>query len=522
MKASVHEGGPSQSVLLPPCLIALAYILLHMVTASRYGYFRDALYYIACSNHLDWGYVDHPPLIVFVAWISRHTLGLSLPALLVWPAAAGAARIVLTAVIARELGTRRFGVALAALLAAVPGVWMVSDHQFSMNAFEPLFWGGCAYVVLRMIRSDNPRLWLAFGAIAGLGLENKYSIAVFAFALIAGLFFTPQRKLLFTPWLLAGGAVALLFSLPNLLWNIHHHWPFLELMHNIHAAGKDIVLSPVDFLLQQALIMSPTTSPFWFGGLFFYLFSRDAKPFRAFGWAFVLTITFFLVAHGKNYYSAPVYPIVLAAGAFVVERSLASSRLMEHFRLRSILKPAMFLWLLAGVILFLPVTLPVLSVEAFLRYQSHLPFEVPHSENSQKGTALPQYYADEFGWPEMVAAVARVYESLPPEDRARTAILTNNYGEAAAIDFFGLKYGLPKAICPHQSYFLWGPRNSTGEIVIRVGATIDTVRPSYANVIVAATLDNPYAYSYEIRPILLCRGLKTDLQVLWPKLKIWQ
>ncbi len=173
--------------LLTPCLIALGYSLLHLLTASRYGYFRDALYYIACSQHLDWGYVDQPPAIVFIAWIARHTLGLSLPALLLWPALAGAARIVLTAAFARELGAGRFGVVLAAVLAAVPGVWQVIDHQFAMNAFEPLFWTGCAYVALRMIKTGNPRLWLAFGAIAGLGLENKYAIAAFAGALLAGL-----------------------------------------------------------------------------------------------------------------------------------------------------------------------------------------------------------------------------------------------------------------------------------------------------------------------------------------------
>src|SRR5262249_20674814 len=153
-------------------------------TATRYGYFRDAFYYLACSEHLDWGYVDQPPLIVLIAWVARHTLGTSLRALLFWPALAGVARILLIATFARELGAKRFGTALAATLAAVPGVWWAIDHQFAMNAFEPLFWTGCAFVLLRMINSGNPKLWLAFGAVAGLGMENKYSIAVFAFALL--------------------------------------------------------------------------------------------------------------------------------------------------------------------------------------------------------------------------------------------------------------------------------------------------------------------------------------------------
>jgi hypothetical protein len=504
-----------------PALIALTYLALHVLTATRYGYFRDALYYLDCAEHLDWGYVDQPPLIVLVAWVARHTLGTSLRALLLWPAMAGAARILLVAGFARQLGARRLGVALAATLAAVPGVWYVIDHQFAMNAFEPLFWTSCAYVLLKIIRTQNPKLWLAFGAIAGLGLENKYSIAVFAFALLAGLLLTPQRKLLFTPWLLAGGGVGLLIFLPNLVWNIQNHWPFLELMRNIRASGRDVALAPVPFFMQQILLMTPLSLPFWLGGLAYYFFSRDARPYRAFGWAFLITIVFFLLAHGKNYYSAPAYPILLAAGGVLTEKLLNVPSLEARPRLRAILKPAAFVWLILGVLGLLPVVLPVLPVEAYLRYQQHLPFQIPRSEHSHMGAALPQHYADEFGWPELAAAVARVYYALPESERAKAAIFTSNFGEAGAIDFFGPRYGLPKAISGNQNYFLWGPRNYTGAIVIRVGAPMEDVKPFYESVDVAATLDNPYALSFETRPILLCRGLKGNLQTLWPKVKNW-
>ena len=257
----------SRFPLWVPTIIAAIYFLAHMARATRYGYFRDALYYLACSEHPAWGYVDQPPLIAFIAWVARHTLGVSLPALLFWPASAGAARIVLTAAVARELGANKFGTALAAALAATPAVWYVNDHQFAMNAFEPLFWTGCAFAVARMIHTNNPEWWVAFGAIAGVGLENKYSMAAFAFFLLAGLLPTPQRKFLFTPWILAGAFTALLFFLPNLLWNIQHHWPFLELMRNIRASGRDVVLSPGEFWWQQILMMTPATLPFWLGGL---------------------------------------------------------------------------------------------------------------------------------------------------------------------------------------------------------------------------------------------------------------
>ena len=521
MSLANEERSLARSWWFVPALIPAVYFLLHMATATRYGYFRDALYYLACAEHLDWGYVDQPPLIAALAWIARHTLGTSLRALLFWPALAGCARILLTAAFARELGARRFGVALAAMLAATPGVWYVIDHQFAMNALEPLFWTGCAFVLLRMIKTENAKLWLAFGAVAGLGLENKYSIAVFAFALLAGLLLTPQRKLLFTPWVLAGGGVALLIFLPNLLWNVQHHWPFFELMRNIRASGRDVLLSPPAFFGQQVLIMTPPSLPFWLAGLLYYFFARDAKAYRAFGWAFLITIGFFLLAHGKNYYSAPAYPLVLAAGGVIAERFLAAPGFDGHARLRTTLRAGAFVWLIVGILPLLPVTLPILPVDEYLRYQEHLPFEVPRSEHEHMGAALPQHYADEFGWTDMVAGVARVYYSLPAEERARTAILANNYGDAGAIDFFGSRYGLPKAISGHQSYFLWGPRNYTGEIVIRVGAPIEDVRPNYESVVVAATIENRYALWFETRPILLCRGLKTNLQTLWPQVKNW-
>ena len=505
-----------------PALIATIYFAVHLLTATRYGYFRDALYYLACSEHLDWGYVDQPPLIALLGWIARHTLGTSLRALLVWPALAGCGRIVLTAAFARELGARRFGTALAAMLAATPIVWYVLDHQFAMNALEPLFWTGCGYALLRMINTGSVRLWLLFGAIGGLGLQNKYSMVFFALALVAGLLLTPQRKLLFTPWLLAGGGVALLIFLPNLLWNIHHHWPFLELMHNIRASGRDIALPPLAFIKQQILMMSPQTFPFWFAGLLFYFFAREAKVYRAFGWAFVLTIGFFTTAHGKDYYSAPVYPLVLAAGGVVTERFVFSSRFASRPRLRLVLECAAFVWLIAIKLPLLPVGLPVLPIDAFLGLQQRLGLEPSRTEYSQMSATLPQYYSDEFGWPEMVAAVARVYHSLPAEEQAKTAIYANNYGEAGAIDFFGPRYGLPKVICTHQSYFLWGPRAYTGEIMILVGSNdIAEARPHFASVEPVAAIYNRYAMPYENRPILLARGLKGNLQQLWPRLKNW-
>lgn len=515
---SSSDSAPEVSLWPWVYVVGAVYFGLHLATSMRYGYFRDALYYLACAEHLDFGYVDLPPLFPVIAWIARRTLGTSLPALIFWPALAGAARIVFIAAFARELGARRYGTALAALLGATPAVWWVIDHQFAMNALEPLFWMGCAWALLRMIKTGNPKLWLAFGAIAGLGLENKYSIVIFAFALLAGLLLTPQRRLLFTPWLLAGGAVGFVIFLPNLIWNIHHHWPFLELMHNIRVTGKDIILPPGAYLGQQILMMNPLSFPFWFAGLLFY-FSRPARAFRVFGWTFVITIALFLALHGKDYYSAPAYTMVLAAGGVIIERLLESWR---RPRAAAILRPACFVWLVTAVALILPLVLPVLPLADFLRYQSHLPFQPARTERSFIGAVLPQYYADELPWQDMVAAVAQVYHSLTPAEQAKAAIFCDNYGEAAAIDFFGRQYGLPKAISGHQNYFLWGPRNYTGEIVILVGDGEEDARKEFASVAIGATLHNPYAFWYETQPILLCRGLRGNLQLLWYRVKYWR
>jgi hypothetical protein len=519
-QSTEHKAQSSKRSLWPwVYAVALVYFTLHLLTSTRYGYFRDALYYLACSEHLAFGYVDQPPMIALLGWIARHTLGTSLPALLFWPALAGAARIVLTAAFARELGARRFGTVLAATLAATPGVWWVIDHQFAMNSLESLLWAGLAFVILRLIKTGNQKLWLVFGVIAGIGLQTKYAIVIFAGALIGGLLLTRQRRILFTPWLIAGGTITFLIFLPNLIWNIQHDWPFLELMRNIRATGKDVILPPGKYLLQQILMMNPVSFPFWFGGLLFYFVARDAKIYRALGWAFVITISFFMITHGKDYYSAPAYVMLFAAGAAATERLFEFS---TRRRLRSILRPACFIWLLLGVIPLLPLVLPVFPIDTFLSYQSRLPFEVPKTERSFVGETLPQYYADEFPWPGLVATVARVYHSLTPEEQGRVAIYGTNYGQAAAIDFFGPQYGLPKAISGHQNYFLWGPRHYTGDIVILLGEEESEAREVFDSVTVAATLNNPYAYRYENRPVLLCRGLKWNLQTGWSRVKKWR
>jgi 4-amino-4-deoxy-L-arabinose transferase-like glycosyltransferase len=304
-------------------VIAAVKLVVHLHAGRHYGYFVDELYYLACARHLAWGYVDQPPLIALIAWLERALLGDSLSAIRFLPALSGAAKVLLTALIARKLGGGRFAQGLAALCVLLAPGMLALDHFLSMNTFEPLFWMGCAYLTIRMVRTGNSRLWLWFGMVAGVGLENKYSMAIFGFGIIVGLLLTQQRRLLRTKWLWIGGAMAFLIFLPNLLWNIHYHFPFLELRENIKQSGRNVAMPPVKFLLEEALAMMPLSVPVWLAGLWFFFFRAEGKPFRFLGWAWVVTAVVIMILDPRIYYLFPAFPVLFAGGSVLWEQWLA-------------------------------------------------------------------------------------------------------------------------------------------------------------------------------------------------------
>jgi hypothetical protein len=493
-------------------MVAAVNLLFHLATAGRYGIFRDELYYLACAEHLDWGYVDQPPLIAGIAWLARHAFGESLFGLRLLPALAGAALVWLTGALAREMGGGRFAQALAAVSVACVPIYLVFHHWLTMNAFEPLIWMGCAWCVVRAIRGSEPRYWLWFGILAGLGMENKYSMAFFIVGVAAGLLFSPARHFFRSRWMWIGAVAAILIFLPNLIWLVRHNFPFLELMNNVRRSGRDIIRGPVAFVLDQATLVNPILFPLWVAGLAWLLFHREGRRYRVLGWAYLVMLVLFIAMKGKNYYLAPAYPMLLAAGAVAFEH--VTCRRMAWSR------PAYLVMLVAGTVILAPLFAPVLPVETYIRYQRALGLEPPKAENQRTG-ALPQYFADEFGWEEMTRAVAQVYSSLPPAERATTAIFANSYGQAGAIDFFGPKYGLPKAISGHQSYWYWGPRGYTGETVIVLGSDGRGDREHFATVEAAGRAGHPYSRLDEHFDIFLCRRLNVSLQTLWPEVKHW-
>jgi hypothetical protein len=491
--------------------LALAKLLVHLWFSSGYGYFRDEFYYIACGEHLDWGYVDQPPLAPLLALLTRQFLGDSLLALRFLPAVAGALLVLLTGLMARELGGGRFAQGLAAVAVMAAPIYLSIDHIFTVNAFDQLFWALGAYILIRTVKTDDPRLWLLFGLVAGVGLQNKISVLFFGFGVFVALLLTAHRKYFLSKWLWFGGAIAFVIFLPYLLWQFQHDWPMLELLRR-GQLYKNFPLSPLQFLWGQVLENHPFTLPIWLAGLYFYLVSKPGKSYRLLGWTYVAILIVFFVLKAKTYYLAPAYPMLLAAGALAMETLI-------HERQWNWLKPATISMLVVGGIITAPLAMPMLPVETYIKYQSFLGIEAPKTERHRFGN-LPQLYADMFGWEEMVATVAKVYNGLPPQERAKCAIFTGNYGEAGAIDFFGKKYGLPKAISGHNNYWLWGPRDYSGEIMIVLGVGREDVQKAFEEVEVGATVVDQYAMPYESNlPVFICRKPKMLLKELWPRVK---
>jgi hypothetical protein len=494
--------------------IAACKLLVHLYAGRHYGYFVDELYYLACSRHLGLGYVDHPPLIAFLTWIGRVLLGDSLPAIRFLPAVAGAAEVVFTAVIARELGGGRFAQAFSAIaVLAAPGI-LAGDGLLSMNAFEPLFWMACAWLLIRIVKTGNQRLWIWFGILAGFGLENKYSMLIFGGGLVLGMLFTPLRRSLASPWLWAGGALALLIFLPNLLWNWQHGFPFLELQANLRRSGRNVPLGPVAFFSQETLSMHPLALPVWLAGLWFYFASKRGRPFVALGCAWLFTAVVIVAMSPRVYYLFPAFPVLFAGGGVMWEQWLAAAR----WRWARVAWPALLV--VTGALLS-PIVIPVLPPEMYIRYTRAMHLEQPRIETFELGP-LPQLFADQFGWPEMVATVAGVFQNLPPDVRARTAIFAQNYGQAGAIDLYGPQYGLPHAISGHQTYFLWGPGDCTGESVIVMAGRQSSLEGAYESVRKVATVYHPYSMPYEHFAVFYCRGLKRPVKEVWPSVKRWE
>jgi hypothetical protein len=510
-RAEAAVGERALALTTSVYILAAAATCLHIAFSGRYGYFRDELYYAACGQHLAWGYVDHAPLAPLLARLTRAFLGDSLFALRFLPALSAAAKVFLGGWIAREMGGGKFAQFFAAFCVLIAPIYLTFDNFFSMNAFEPVFWMACAAILLRILNGGDPRLWLLFGAVAGLGILNKHSMLFFGLALTLGLLLTPARRHFAQVWIWLGAAIAFLLFLPNLLWEARNAWPTIALLNTV-VGGKYSSVAPWDYVWQQTLLTHPLAAPVWLAGLWFLFRDPLGKKYSLLAWAYVATLVEMLLLHGKIYYLAPAYIMLLAAGAVCIEAHLLP-------RAGRWLRPALVAPLAVGAAIAAPLAMPILPVEAAIRYCRFWDVQAVHVENVPQSD-LPQLFGDMFGWEEQVAAVAAVYRGLPAAEQSSAGILAYNYGEAGAIDYFGSRYGLPPAISGHNQYGVWGPGKSSGDLIIAIGFNEADLRARFGQVDAVAMVSPQYAMPEESGlTIFVCRRPKQRLDQLWPGLR---
>ncbi len=492
---------------------AVVTLVIHLAANPHYGFFRDELYFIICGFHPAWGYVDQPPVAPLLAAASQ-LFGHSLFALRTVPAVFAAAGAYVTVLLAFEFGGGIFASALATLAYLAAGVLESFGAKVGPDMVGLWLWPLAALYVVRIVKEGDPRWWLAAGAATGIALESKYSVIFFAIALVLGLLLTPQRRVLRSKWFFAGAAAAIVIASPNFLWQGLHGFPMWDLLRN-GAAGKNVVASPALFLFQQLLLTNLFASPIWIIGLIWLLTNSRA---RFLGYAYLILIAVMIAFHAKHYYPADVYPILMAAGSVPIE---------TWTRRALVLRAVIVAATVAAWLFFVPFSLPVLSETAMIDYGAfvgrtlHISRSTMQTEHGRH-SALPEDWADMHGWPELASTVARIYYALPVQERDQAAIVASNYGEAAAIDFFGPLYGLPPAISGHNNYWLWGTHGYSGNVIIDVNG--DCGRHDFPGLFrsarLAAHFDAPWVISYEDNiPISVCVGITQPLAKLWPQLR---
>ena len=483
---------------------------VHLVANPHYGFFRDELYFIACGRHPAAGYVDQPPLVPLLAAASQ-LLGTSLLLLRAVAAAFAGASVYVTYTLAGELGGGGFARAVAAFAAAACPVLCNFGMKLSTDTVGAWAWPAIVLCVLRQSRGGDPRGWLAVGALVGVAGLAKYNVVFFVVAYLAAIACVPQRRILWSRWFAAGLGIALVMSLPSVWWQVAHGFPQLEVLRD-QQHGKNVMLSPLEYLVAQLVITNPVLAPIWIAGLVRSLRSAGT---RFIGIGYVVLIAIMIALHAKHYYPADVYPVLFAIGAVAVEGVVRAQRW----------RAVVVAVAIGGSLVVIPYVLPVLPITAFVRYHAVvgplLHVATARTENAPP-SPLPQDWADMQGWPELAAAVARVYAALPAGERPRAAIVASNYGEAAAIDFFGRDLGLPPALSGHNQYFLWGTHGFTGDVVIDVGGDCGARNHLFREHELATELDAPLATPWEAHlPIRVCRGLRVPLAELWPRVKLY-
>jgi hypothetical protein len=498
--------------------LALLTALLHGATSARYGFFRDELYFIACSKHLAWGYVDQPPLVAFAAWLSAPA-GYHLPALRALPILAAAFTVYLAVILTRELGGGRFAQLLAGSATLLVPAYLLLGNVLTTTSFEPVSWTLAVYATIRIVRSSGSAAgwWLLLAIATAFGAYGKYSIGLLLAGLAVGLLATPQRRVLQTRWPFYAAAVALLLLAPNLLWQAAHGWPIIEVVRGdathrpafqsgVALEFTNFTRNAAAFGFEQILYTSLLAVPVWLAGIIAPFRMPELRDLRFLPIAYAVILFAAVALAAKGYYVIGIYAALLALGAVAVERAAGWLRV------------ALFSTLALSGIASMPLSLPLLPIDQLIAYTQRLGL-------TGRGAATPHLiqpvFAEEFGWERLARDVATVYFSLPAAQRAGTAVYADTYGDAGALDFFGPRYGLPPAISSQNTYYLWGTLGYDGSLLIAIGATrIDLLRKYYRSVTLVRTSSEPYKWIVEgPAPIFLCRDPVAPLYEIWPHLR---
>jgi hypothetical protein len=498
---------------LAPSVLIIAGIsfLVHIIFANNYGYFRDELYFMAMSQHPAFGYVDVPPLVPWITLIPRLVTGNALWALHVISALVCSGTIILTGVMARLFGGTGWVQGLAALGSASALVLLAGGSTYTYDVFDQFWWTLAAVILIILLQGERPRLWLAFGVVAGLGLLTKETMLFWGFALVLGLLLTPQRRLLFTRWTVLSGLIAVAVVLPFLLWNAANGWASFQYWAGYsanHSGGG----TPIDYLLNQILTMNPLTLPLWVAGLGYFFFGRGTR-YRVFAWAYIILSILFALLQAKSYFLAPAYPPLFAGGAMVFG---------QWYVRRPRWVSAYVALLLLVTLLLAPAATPVLPPSVY----AHVYGPSGNSGAQQESGdtyGLPQSLADRFGWPEQVALIAKVYRSLPPNEQREACIFASNYGEAGALLEFGGRYHLPPTISGHNAFYIWGPEGCTGQVLITINVDPKVAAEAFGSVTLAATTSCKACVDFENdAPILILRQPKVPFKQLWASAKMFE
>jgi hypothetical protein len=478
------------------CYVALATVVVHVLTGGRYGFHRDELATLDDARHLAWGYIAYPPITPFFGRISLILFGTSLSGFRFFAAVAQAGAVLLTGLMAREMGALR-SAQLVAALAAIPAC-LGGGALMQYVSFDYFFWVLAAYFMVRLLKSGAPRWWLGIGSAIGLGMMSKYTMVFFASGIVAAVILTDARRFLKSKWLWLGVGVSLLIFMPNLIWQVQHHFVSVDFLRTIHA--RDIRIGFTDYFLPHQIVLTLLAFPLCVAGFYFCMFSEDGRRYRALGWMFLAVLGIFLVVKARGYYFAPIYPMLYAAGSVWGQEWLASFREKSARALRAIVWTA----LAFDIALAVAIALPIASINSGW---GRIAIRINHN------------FGDAIGWPELVRTLAQIRNSLPEVERAHTGVLAANYGEAGAINLLGPQYGLPPAISGGNSFWAHGYGDPPPETVIVVGFSRPFVERNFASCQLVAKIWNEFGVENEETrdhpDIFVCRGLKQSWPDFW-------